>query len=351
MKLVRSSSSILRKFLIFNFFIFLVLGLFTFFYLQAIQPNLVKQHTEKHTVIIGNTSNHIERLKINFEEKSLKNFLLSTRFLFQNLERVQFYNGDGRLIGDSNVLDLDQNVFSKSDTILEENINEKISPQDSESKNEKLIKKKKNENIENLIKKKNDDPIVLQIEENNNFYVKTLDGVTVNGQVLGYIMVTEQANEILTAVEEMGIPLKELIENHAGGVVGGWENIQAVIPGGSSTPLLPRNVCETITMDFDSLIKEKSGLGTAGIVVINKDQDIIKCIARIARFYKHESCGQCTPCREGSGWMWRMLERMAKGAATQIYRTSRFAQNSVVEFAKLFFHKKDGSCSVQTIPK
>ena len=192
MKLVRSSSSILRKFLIFNFFIFLILGLFTFFYLQAIQPNLVKQRTEKHTVIIGNTSNHIERLKINFEEESLKNFLLSTRFLFQNLERVQFYNRDGELIADSNVLDLDQNVFSKSDAILEENINEKFSPQDSESKNE---------NIENLIKK-NDDPTVLQIEENNNFYVKTLDDVTVNGQVLGYIMVTEQANEILTAVEE-----------------------------------------------------------------------------------------------------------------------------------------------------
>jgi two-component system sensor histidine kinase ChvG len=202
MKLVKISSSILRKFLIFNFLIFLVLGLFTFFYLQAIQPNLVKQRTEKHTVIIGNTSNHIERLKINFEEESLKNFLLSTRFLFQNLERVQFYNRDGKLIGDSNVLDLDQNVFSKSDTILEENINEKFSPQDSESKNKKLIKKKKNENIENLIKKKNNDPIVLQIEENNNFYVKTLDDVTVNGQVLGYIMVTEQANEILTAVEE-----------------------------------------------------------------------------------------------------------------------------------------------------
>jgi len=154
MKLVKSSLSILRKFLIFNFFIFLVLGLFTFFYLQAIQPNLVKQYTEKHTVIIGNTFNHIERLKINFEEESLKNFLLSTRFLFQNLERVQFYNRDGRLIGDSNVLDLDQNVFSKSDTILEENINKKFSLQDSESKNEKLIKKKKNENIENLIKKK-----------------------------------------------------------------------------------------------------------------------------------------------------------------------------------------------------
>jgi len=82
-------------------------------------------------------------------------------------------------------------------------------------------------------------------------------------------------------------------------------------------PLLPKTVCETIKMDFDSLVEQKSGLGTAGIVVINKDQDIIKCMARIARFYKHESCGQCTPCREGTGWMWRMLERMAVGEASR----------------------------------
>ena len=115
----------------------------------------------------------------------------------------------------------------------------------------------------------------------------------------------------------MSIPLKELIEVHAGGVVGGWDNLQAVIPGGSSMPLIPKKTCETLTMDFDSLMNEKSGLGTAGVVVINKDQDIIKCMARIARFYKHESCGQCTPCREGSGWMWRMLERMTKGEASR----------------------------------
>jgi len=116
--------------------------------------------------------------------------------------------------------------------------------------------------------------------------------------------------------QEMGVPLKELIEKHAGGVIGGWNNLMAVIPGGSSMPLLPKNLCETITMDFDSLIKVKSGLGTAGVVVINKDQDIIKCISRLAKFYKHESCGQCTPCREGCGWMWRMLERMVHSDAT-----------------------------------
>ena len=114
----------------------------------------------------------------------------------------------------------------------------------------------------------------------------------------------------------MGIPLKELIEKHAGGVVGGWDNLQAVIPGGSSMPLLSKKICDTITMDFDSLIENKSGLGTAGIVVINKQQDIVACMARIARFYKHESCGQCTPCREGSGWMWRILDRVAKRKAT-----------------------------------
>ena len=128
--------------------------------------------------------------------------------------------------------------------------------------------------------------------------------------------ISGNVNSPCNVEEEMGVPLKDLIEKHAGGVVGGWNNLQAVIPGGSSMPLLPKSICETITMDFDSLIKEKSGLGTAGIVVINKDQDIIKCMARIARFYKHESCGQCTPCREGAGWMWRILDRVEKRKAT-----------------------------------
>jgi len=129
--------------------------------------------------------------------------------------------------------------------------------------------------------------------------------------------ISGHVNQPCNVEEEMGVPLKDLIETHAGGVVGGWENLQAVIPGGSSMPLLNKEISEKITMDFDSLVENKSGLGTAGIVVINKDQDIIKCFARIARFYKHESCGQCTPCREGSGWMWRILERMAKGEASR----------------------------------
>ncbi len=127
--------------------------------------------------------------------------------------------------------------------------------------------------------------------------------------------ISGNVNNPCNVEEEMGVSLKDLIEKHAGGVIGGWDNLQAVIPGGSSMPLLSKKICDTIKMDFDSLVEVKSGLGTAGIVVIDKSQDIVKCIARIARFYKHESCGQCTPCREGSGWMWRMLERIAKGDA------------------------------------
>ena len=129
--------------------------------------------------------------------------------------------------------------------------------------------------------------------------------------------ISGNVNRPCNVEEEMGISLKELIEKHAGGVIGGWDNLKAVIPGGSSMPMLPKEICDKIKMDFDSLMQEKSGLGTAGIIVINKDQDIIACMARIARFYKHESCGQCTPCREGSGWMWRMLERMKNNEASR----------------------------------
>ncbi len=115
--------------------------------------------------------------------------------------------------------------------------------------------------------------------------------------------------------EAMGIPLKELIEKYAGGVRGGWDNLLAVIPGGSSVPVIPKSVCDTVLMDFDALKEVKSGLGTAAVIVMDKSTDIIKAIARLAKFYKHESCGQCTPCREGAGWMWRVMERMVKGEA------------------------------------
>jgi NADH-quinone oxidoreductase subunit F len=116
--------------------------------------------------------------------------------------------------------------------------------------------------------------------------------------------------------EAMGIPLKELIERHAGGVRGGWDNLLAIIPGGSSVPCIPKSICDSVLMDFDALRDVKSGLGTAAVIVMDKSTDIIKAIARLAKFYKHESCGQCTPCREGTGWMWRVMERMVKGNAS-----------------------------------
>ena len=115
--------------------------------------------------------------------------------------------------------------------------------------------------------------------------------------------------------EEMGIPMRELIEKHAGGVRGGWDNLLAVIPGGSSVPCLPKPTCDNILMDFDSLREAKSGLGTAAVIVMDKSTDIVAAIERLAHFYMHESCGQCTPCREGTGWMWRVMKRLIRGEA------------------------------------
>jgi NADH-quinone oxidoreductase subunit F len=124
-------------------------------------------------------------------------------------------------------------------------------------------------------------------------------------------------NTPCTVEEEMGVPLRELIDRHGGGVRGGWDNLLAVIPGGSSVPCIPASQCDDLPMDFDALRDLKSGLGTAAVIVMDRSTDIIRAIARLSYFYKHESCGQCTPCREGTGWMWRVLERMAKGEAAK----------------------------------
>ncbi|PKQ06279.1 MAG: NADH-quinone oxidoreductase subunit F [Alphaproteobacteria bacterium HGW-Alphaproteobacteria-11] len=127
--------------------------------------------------------------------------------------------------------------------------------------------------------------------------------------------ISGHVNNPCNVEEEMGIPLRELLEKHAGGVRGGWDNLLAVIPGGSSVPLIPKSVCDDILMDFDSLKAVQTGLGTAAVIVMDKSTDVIKAIARLSAFYKHESCGQCTPCREGTGWMWRVMERLVSGEA------------------------------------
>ena len=129
--------------------------------------------------------------------------------------------------------------------------------------------------------------------------------------------ISGHVNKPCNVEEAMSIPLRELIDKHCGGVIGGWDNLKAVIPGGSSVPLIPKSICDDVLMDFDSLIEVKTGLGTAAVIVMDESTDVIKAIARLSKFYMHESCGQCTPCREGTGWMWRALTRIANGQGTE----------------------------------
>jgi len=127
--------------------------------------------------------------------------------------------------------------------------------------------------------------------------------------------ISGHVNKPCTVEEEMSIPLRELIERHCGGVRGGWDNLLAIIPGGSSVPLLPKHICDDVLMDFDALSAVKSGLGTAAIIVMDKSTDVIAAISRLSNFYKNESCGQCTPCREGSPWLDQLMKRFVKGNA------------------------------------
>ncbi len=128
--------------------------------------------------------------------------------------------------------------------------------------------------------------------------------------------ISGHVNNPCTVEEEMGVDLKELIEKHCGGVIGGWKNLKAVVPGGSSTPLVPASLCNNLAMDFDSLKAVKSGLGTAAVIVMDKSTDLIEAITRFSRFYNHESCGQCTPCREGTGWILKIMRKLCKGTAS-----------------------------------
>ena len=128
--------------------------------------------------------------------------------------------------------------------------------------------------------------------------------------------VSGHVNNPCVVEEAMSIPFRDLIDRHAGGIRGGWDNLLAVIPGGSSVPLVPAHEIMDCPMDFDGLKALGSGLGTAAVIVMDKQTDIVRAISRISYFYKHESCGQCTPCREGTGWMWRIMEKLREGEAT-----------------------------------
>ena len=196
----KKSASILRKFLLFNLAVFSVLGIFTIIYLKAIEPNLIKERTKDHTVIINNTADNLERLNINFDKEGIRKFLFSTRFLFQGLDRVRFYDLNAKLIGDTNILDLDQNVFTKSEDIIEESIDgktiEERKPTDAAVKNNlDLIQK-------TIIENYNNQPTIISENIQNNFLVSTLDKIEVDGEVIGFIVVSEEANDILNAVKE-----------------------------------------------------------------------------------------------------------------------------------------------------
>ena len=200
----KKSSSILKKFLLFNLLVFSVLGLFTYIYLQAIQPSLVKNKSTGHLVVIENTTDHLQRLNIDFNEKGLSTFLLSARFLFQNLDRVQFFNLDGNLIGDTDMLDLDQNVFSRSELIIEEDINNTDSKLTNDNVNSKI-----NNSLDyhqeiktTILNKLKDEPLVIESKIKKDFFVQTLSKVLVRDEKVGYILVGEQSNEILVAVDE-----------------------------------------------------------------------------------------------------------------------------------------------------
>jgi len=197
----KKTASILKKFLLFNLTTFSILGLFTIFYLKAIQPNLVKERAIDHKIIISNTVDHLKRLDVDYSKEGIRTFLLSTRFLFQSLDRVQFYNVSGDLIGDTNILDLDQSVFSRSEIIIEESIDGKLSKKDTSL----VIKSDKNENSikEILLEKYENEPLTLsEVDKNNDFLVKTLSGINLGEKTIGYILVSEQANDIVNAVKE-----------------------------------------------------------------------------------------------------------------------------------------------------
>ncbi len=200
-----SSSSILKKFLVFNLIIFLFLGIWTYLYLSAIKPNLIENRSKQHAIIIKNTSDHINRLNIKFTKENATEFLLSTRFLFQNLDRVQLYDLNSNLLVDTDTLDLAQDIFIKYQNIQETSIDKS----DESTNITKNLESKQTTtfNTESYVKnyssqKNINDKLVISETINNNFYVMTINLVKLEGENKGYIVVSEIANDILIAVDE-----------------------------------------------------------------------------------------------------------------------------------------------------
>ena len=195
--------SILRKFLFINLFIFIIIGSGTIIYLKTVQPNLIKEKTGNHIQIINNTIDHIERLNVELKEDDIRRFLFSTRFLFQNLDRVIFFDNEYNLIGDTDNLDLDPRSFSKKLNIIEEGIS------DSEEKVEKTNKKKKNKKFslkEILINYSTSNdfgkPYTYTEETYNQFLLTTIKNINIDGENVGFLAISQDSNEIRTAINE-----------------------------------------------------------------------------------------------------------------------------------------------------
>ena len=200
-----SSSSILRKFLVFNLIVFLVLGVFTFLYLGAIKPNLVNNRSSQHARIIHNTSDHINRLNVKFNKESTTKFLLDARFLFQNLDRVQLYDLNFNLLADTDTLDLAQDISVISQDVQETSIGK--SEENIILNESPKVTQTATFNTESYVKeyseqKNINDKLVIDKTINNNFYVMTINSIKLDGKNKGYIIVSEIANDILIAVDE-----------------------------------------------------------------------------------------------------------------------------------------------------
>jgi two-component system sensor histidine kinase ChvG len=199
--------SILKKFLFINLIFFSVIGLFTFLYLKNIQPNLIKNKSSNHIKIINNTVDNLDRLEIDFNEEDIRKFLFSTRFIFQSLDRVIFFDNQLNLVGDTDTLDLDPRSFSTRLDIVElEILNEEKSREITENKNINIG----NDNLVSLQdilfnyagSKNFGIPFTFTQQEFNNFKLTTIKNVFRDNLNIGYIAITENANDVRAAIDE-----------------------------------------------------------------------------------------------------------------------------------------------------
>lgn len=199
------SLSILKKFLFINLIVFLVIGSLTLIYIGNVKPNLIKNKKSKHIQIIDNTIEHILRLNIKFEEEDIRRFLFSTRFLFQNLDRVILFDNQYNLVGDTDTLDLDPRSFSnRLDIVQLEILNEETSKKITEKKN---INKEKTVSIKDILtnyswSKDYGKPFTFSQEGYDKFLLTTVKNVTVDGKNIGYLAISENANDIRAAINE-----------------------------------------------------------------------------------------------------------------------------------------------------